>query len=92
MKELFPNEVTVSRPANNNDFLQINFAEIKFKVFIYVKKRILKYFLMIAPKHYCQSKSSDIELSSVMAVSLMKFQKRLAYQHCPLFTKILSSL
>ena len=32
VKELFPNKVTVSRPATNNLFLQKNFPDIKFKL------------------------------------------------------------
>ena len=32
MKEFFSNKVTVSRPANNTEFLQRNFSEVKFKV------------------------------------------------------------
>ena len=32
MKEFFPNKVTVCRPANNSEFLERNFSEIKFKV------------------------------------------------------------
>ena len=32
MEEFLSNKVTVSRPANNKEFLQINFSEIKFNV------------------------------------------------------------
>ena len=31
----FPDKVTVNRPSNNNEFLQINFSEINFKVSIF---------------------------------------------------------
>ena len=34
LKEFFPNEGTDSRPANNNDFLQGVFSEIKIKLLI----------------------------------------------------------
>ena len=34
VNELFPNKVTVNRSVNNNEFLQRNFSEIKFKLSI----------------------------------------------------------
>ena len=55
MREFFPNKVAVSRATNNNEFLQTNFSEVKFKVFYLgsSEKKFSEYFVMVAPEHYC---------------------------------------
>ena len=55
MKEFFPNKVTVSRSANNNELLQGNFSDMKFKVFYLTSSKnffFSDYFLMVATQHY----------------------------------------
>ena len=51
--EGLPNELTLSRPANNNKLLQINFSEMKFKLshLTLCGKKISQNFLMVPPEN-----------------------------------------
>ena len=53
-QEFFPNKVTVSRPANNHEFLRTNFFRDKIQVILFDivrKKKNSEYILLIALEH-----------------------------------------
>ena len=72
-EEVLSNNATASRPANNNEFLQRNFSEIKFQLSYYENKfwNTLYWLHLNLIVRWSQS---DIEWSSLITAFFKKFE------------------